>query len=1092
MKNLLVFFISTATLALGSARAEEPSIRPATLRCEYRVNPLGIDEQEPRLSWLLLPAKPGVRGLKQTAYRIEAASSEANVRAGKADLWNSGKVDSGESAQITYGGKPLASREQVFWRVQVWDQDAHLSQWSDIAHWSMGLLSAQDWKAKWIGMDESPDYENPDSVFQHLKSAHWISSQSAAAGKPLYFRAAFSAPAGRKVRRAFVLMGADARYEFFLNGHSLIRGENVRMPDFLDITPRVKGGENAIAVRVVGPPEPPPGNFVAKREKRPPALIGAIRVEFEKGEPLTFATSLSWKTADQESQDWQMPAFNDSGWTRVQDIGAYGIAPWRNVGFIEERALAARMARKEFTVHAGLKRATAYVAGLGLSELYLNGRKVGNQVLSPGLTDYSKRVLYVTYDVTSDLAQGRNAAGLMLGNGRFWAPRSHAGIPAGSYGYPKSLCQIELELADGSREVVATDGDWKLTRDGPIRANNEYDGETYDARREKAGWAKSGFDDSRWEAAHLVESPRGRLVAQMAEPIRVVESIKPIKVSEPEHGVYVFDMGQNMVGWCRLKVSGPKGTEVWLRHAETLNPDGTLYLDNLRSARALDQYVLKGAGQEIWEPRFTYHGFRYVEVRGYPGKPALDAIEGRVVHDDMTQIADFKSSNELLNQLHHNIVWGVRGNYRSIPTDCPQRDERQGWLGDRSMVSRSESYLFDIAAFYTKWDHDLQDSQNDAGVIPDVSPAYWRLYTDDVTWPSTFILVPGMLFDQYGDQRVITRSYPAMKKWVDHMRDSIHDGLLSKDTYGDWCVPPENPKLIHSQDPARQTDRTLIATAYFQYLLRLMARYANIAGHEQDAADYTALAGRMQAAFERKFYQPDNATYGNGSQTSDLLPLALGITPDDIRPRVVASLTRKIEQESNGHIGVGLIGAQWLMRTLSDNGEPDLAYQIATQKDYPGWGYMVEKGATTVWELWNGDTADPAMNSGNHVMQIGDLGIWLYAYLGGIRPDPREPGFRRTIVHPVIPTGLQFVHASHQSMHGKIVSDWKRNGEQFSLNVTIPPNTTGIVYVPSRGGEVTESGREAGSAPGVKFLRRENQAAVFEVVSGEYAFQSRY
>ncbi len=1086
MRTLLMAIIMCG-LAYGAV-----SIRPATLRCEYRVNPSGIDEREPRLSWVLLAEKTGMRGLKQTAYRIEAASSESNLRAGKADLWYSGKVASAESAQITYAGKALESRQPVFWRVQVWDQDGHPSEWSEIARWSMGLLSAEDWQGKWIGADEQPGYEHPESVFHHLKTARWISGASAQAGKPLLYRTVFSAPAGRKIRRATVLMGADARYEFFLNGRSLIRGSEVRMPDLLDISSDIKAGENAIAVRAVGPAEPPPGDFVFKREARPAALIGLIRMEFASGEPVTVATSASWKIAPEASEGWQNAGFDDAGWSAAKDVGAYGMDPWGKVGFIEERALPARMLRKEFAVRSGLKRATAYIAGLGLHEFYLNGRKIGDRVLSPGLTDYNKRVLYVTYDVTGSLTQGRNAAGLILGNGRYWAPRVQAAIGSVSFGHPKARGQIELEYADGSKEVIATDGNWKLTRDGPIRANSEYDGESYDARREPAGWSKPGFDDSRWEQAQLVEAPAGSLTAEMAEPIRVVESIKPVKVSEPQPGVFIFDMGQNMVGWCRLKVSGPKGTEVRLRHAETLNADGMLYLDNLRSARALDQYTLKGGGAEQWEPRFTYHGFRYVEVRGYPGRPGLEAIEGRVVHDDMTRIADFHSSDEMLNKLHHNIVWGVRSNYRSIPTDCPQRDERQGWLGDRSMVSRSESYLFDIAALYTKWHHDLQDSQNEAGVIPDVSPAYWKLYTDDVTWPSTFLLVPGMLHDQYGDRRVITRSYPAMKKWVDHMRGAIHDDLLSKDTFGDWCVPPEDPKLIHSQDPARRTDKTLIATAYFQYLLHLMAGYANIAGHEEDATDYEALAARMRAAFERKFFVADKAVYGNASQTSTLLPLALGITPEQMRQRVTESLIRKIDQESNGHIGVGLIGAQWLMRTLSDNGQADLAYRIATQKDYPGWGYMVEKGATTVWELWNGDTADPAMNSGNHVMQIGDLGIWLYAYLGGIRPDPQEPGFRRTIVQPIVPSGLQYVRASHQSMYGKIVSDWKRNGGEMSLRVSIPPNTSATVYVPSKDGAVTESGRDAGSAPGVKLLRRESQAAVFELASGDYSFRSRF
>jgi alpha-L-rhamnosidase len=1055
------------------------SLRVSNLRCEYRVNPLGNDERDPRLSWVLLPTQPGARNLKQSGYEIQASATEAGLRAGKAGLWTTGKVGSSDSTQIVWAGKPLESRQQVFWRVRVWDQDGRESAWSDVAHWSMGLLSPGDWQAKWIGFDEAPGYHDPESVFHHLAQSHWIAT-SMEAGDHSYFRTSFSVGTGKKIRRAIVLMGAEARFDFSLNGKSLLRGRDVMMPSFLDITPEIKSGENTVAVSVLGPEGPPPGDFVPHEQKRPMALLGVIRLEFDGAEPLTIPTASSWEAATSEG----------AAWSAAKDLGPYGTEPWGDVGFREERALPARMLRKTFPVQGGLRRATAYVSGLGLSELYMNGHKMGNAVLSPGLTDYRKRVQYVTYDITAQLTPGPNAAGLILGNGRFWAPRETAGIASVSFGYPKALCQIELEYADGGKATIATGPDWKLYRDGPIRANNEYDGESYDARREIPDWSAARFDDSNWEPARVVEAPSGRVVAQMAEPLRVVETLKPVKITEPQPGVFIFDMGQNMVGWCRLKVSGPKGTDIWLRHAETLQPDGTLYLDNLRSARALDRYVLKGSGAEIWEPRFTYHGFRFVEVRGYPGKPPLTALEGRVVHDDMSPVGEFKSSDEMLNRLNHNIFWGVRGNYRSIPTDCPQRDERQGWLGDRSMVSRSESYLFDIAALYTKWHHDLEDSQNDRGVIPDVSPAFWKLYTDDVTWPSTFLLVPGMLHDQYGDTRVIQRAYPAMKTWVEHMRGNITGDLLSKDTFGDWCVPPERPKLIHSEDPARRTDQTLIATAYFQYLLRLMARYANIAGQEQDAADYQALAKRMQIAFEKKFFQPDKAIYDNGSQTSSLLPLALGITPDQERPKVLGSLVRKIEDESHGHVGVGLIGAQWLMRTLSDNGHADLAYEIATQKDYPGWGYMIEQGATTIWELWNGNTADPAMNSGNHVMQIGDLGIWMYAYLGGIRSDPEQPGFRRTIIQPVMPKALTYVETSHNSMYGKIAASWKRAGERLSLNVTVPANTTALVYVPSKDGSVTESGRTADRAPGIKIVRQDKGAVVFEVGSGEYRFES--
>jgi alpha-L-rhamnosidase len=528
-----------------------------------------------------------------------------------------------------------------------------------------------------------------------------------------------------------------------------------------------------------------------------------------------------------------------------------------------------------------------------------------------------------------------------------------------------------------------------------------------------------------------------------------------------------------------------------LRHAETLQPNGELYVDNLRSARATDVYTLKGGGPEVWEPRFTYHGFRYVEMRGFPGVPTAAALEGRVVHDAMEKIADFSSSNALLNQIHQNIYWGVRGNYRSIPTDCPQRDERQGWLGDRSVVSRSESYLFDVAAFYTKWEEDLVDSQRPNGSIPDVAPTYWTLYNDDVTWPSTFVQIPGMLYDQYGDLRVVERNYAAMNKWIDHMREFLKDSLLPKDTYGDWCVPPEDPKLIHSQDPARRTDGTLLATAYYYRMLQQMSKFARLIGKETDAAGYDKLAAQINGAFNDKYFNSQTGMYSNGTQTSGILPLVFGMTADTNRKSVFDGLVRNIEQVSNGHVGTGLVGAQWLMRSLTENGRADVAYQIATQTTYPGWGYMVSKGATTVWELWNGDTADPAMNSGNHVMQIGDLGVWMYEYLGGIRTDPDKPGFKHILIRPYMAGDLKFVNVSHKSMYGLIESHWKRIGNKVTLDVAIPANTTATVWVPAaNAASVKESGVAAAKARGVKFVRMDQDAAVFDVTSGKYSFSA--
>uniref|UniRef100_Q01V09 alpha-L-rhamnosidase n=1 Tax=Solibacter usitatus (strain Ellin6076) TaxID=234267 RepID=Q01V09_SOLUE len=1078
MKRAALLILLAGTL-FGAA-----SVRPQQLRCEYRVNPQGIDVKDPRLSWILAPVNPKGRGLTQSAYRILVSSSEAALRGNSGDLWDSGKIVSAESTQVAYQGKPLNSGTAAFWKVQVWDQDGQPSDWSAPAQWSMGLLRAEDWKGRWIGRDEAGVYKDSASDYQLLERARWIwDAGNAQAGAPVgnrFFRAAFTVPAGRKVTRALSVIGADNTADVYLNGEPIAVESKLPLPHAVDITHLVRPGENVIAVRATH-----------SRADRPAGLIGGVRVEFASGDPVLLQTSNQWRTVAKPDPGWENPGFLDAAWQASKDLGAFGMAPWEGVGFLAQHRLPGRLLRKEFALEKKLRRATVYYSGLGLSELYLNGAKVGDHVLSPGLTDYDKHVLYVTFDVTRQLVQGKNAIGLMLGNGRYYAPRNDVPIKTRDFGYPKALVQLDLEFEDGSRANVVSDETWKYSADGPIRANNEYDGEEYDARREIAGWNKAGFDDAGWEAAKIVGASSGAVVAQMAEPLRVTETVKPLGVKKLRPGVFVFDMGQNLVGWCRLRVTGPKGTQVKLRHSETLKDDGSLYVDNLRSAKAEDIYTLKGVGAEVYEPRFTYHGFRYVEVTGFPGEPSASALDARVVHDDMERAGEFTSSSGLLNKIHHNMFWGIRGNYRSIPTDCPQRDERQGWLGDRGQVSRSESYMFDVAGFYSKWMTDLEDSQRPSGSIPDVSPNYWPLYNDDLTWPGTIIFIHGMLYDQYGDKRVLARGYPAMKKWMDYEKTFVKDGLISKDQYADWCVPPEDPKLIHSQDPRRVTDKTLIATSYYYQFLRTMSRYARILDRPTDAADFDKQADQVQDTFQRRFFKLESGMYDNGTQTSSILPLYFGMIPADFRPAVVQTLVRNIELQSNGHVGTGLVGAQWLMRTLSDAGYADLAYKIATQKTYPGWGYMVEQGATTIWELWNGNTADPAMNSGNHVMQIGDLAVWMYEYLAGIRTDPEKPGFRHAVIRPYPAGDLSFVKATHKTMYGPLASSWKREKGEFMLDVTVPANTTATVWVPAKdAASVTESGKKATDVKGVKFVRSENGSAIFEVSSGAYSFKS--
>jgi alpha-L-rhamnosidase len=516
-----------------------------------------------------------------------------------------------------------------------------------------------------------------------------------------------------------------------------------------------------------------------------------------------------------------------------------------------------------------------------------------------------------------------------------------------------------------------------------------------------------------------------------------------------------------------------------------------LYTDNLRSARATDVYALDGSGSEFYRPRFTYHGFRYVELTGFPGTPTLSTIVGQVVHDAVEEHADFVTSNDLLNQIYKNVLWGTRGNYRSIPTDCPQRDERQGWQGDRSSESKGEAFMFDVSAFYTKWVADIEDTMTAEGALDDVAPGYWTFYKDNVTWPATFIIVAAAMHEQYGDRRIIQAHYPAMKRWIDHMSKQLKDDLMPCDTYGDWCVPPESLELIHSKDPARQTGAEVLGSTYFYYLLRTMSRFAAIAGSSDDQKEFEALSSRIKAAFNAKYFHPEQDNYANGSQTSSVLPLAFRMVPEDHKHGVINALVQNIEVKTDGHIGTGLIGAQWIMRTLSDNGYPDIAYKIATQQTYPSWGYMISKGATTIWELWNGDTAAPGMNSMNHLMLVGDLVIWLYENLAGIRADPNNPGFKHIIIHPTVTGDLKFVQASHNSPYGRIMAKWQLDADQFSLNVDIPVNATATVYVPTKAREqVREGGYDTKHSKGLRFLRMESGSAVYEVGSGNYAFTS--
>lgn len=815
------------------------------------------------------------------------------------------------------------------------------------------------------------------------------------------------------------------------------------------------------------------------------------------GKPLQSRHEYFWKvkaftnkgeTSWSEPAKWSMGLLQKTDW-KARWIGYEKPSRWDSIS--QWSRLSARYFRKTFNSPRVVKRATAYISGLGLYELYVNNQRIGDQVLAPVPTDYRKTVLYNTYDVTAQVKTGQNVVGVVLGNGRFFTMRqNYKPQKINNFGYPRLLLQLEIEYTDGKKETIVTDPSWKIQTDGPIRTNNEYDGEEYDATLELSGWLTAAYAGKGWMSAELVPAPQGKLRAQMTPPMRVMQTIKPISLKQLKPGTYIMDMGQNFSGWVKMHVSGKKGHTVQLRFAESLQSSGELYVANLRDARVTDKYTLKGDGKETWEPSFVYHGFRYVEITGFPGEPKLSDFEGKFVYDDMQNTGRFVSSDTIMNKLFRNAWWGIASNYKGMPVDCPQRNERQPWLGDRATGSLGESYLFDNASLYAKWMQDIEDAQTAEGAIPDVAPAFWNYYSDNVTWPGTYLMTARMLYYQFGDSRSITRHYSSMKKWMDYMKDRyLKDELITKDKYGDWCVPPESLELIRSRDSMRNTDGQLIASAYYYLLLGYMQEFAEVSGNQKDIPAYRELADRIRQAFNKKYLNRQKNYYANNTVTANLLPLYFDMVPDSLKEAVFNNIYNKIKIDNHMHISTGVIGTQWLMRCLTEFQRSDIAFTLASNKTYPSWGYMTENGATTIWELWNGNTANPQMNSQNHVMLLGDLLVWYYEHAAGIKQAPGSTAFRQLEMKPELIDGLDSVYASYRTPYGLVNSHWKNENDQFTWLIRIPANTTARIWLPAAStAGITINGNPLGEIKEVKLEKTDGRYLVFAIGSGTYSF----
>lgn len=812
----------------------------------------------------------------------------------------------------------------------------------------------------------------------------------------------------------------------------------------------------------------------------------SVQIPYE-GSPLQSRKQYYWRVKSNTNQGtsgwsdintWSMTLLNPSDW-KATWIGENKLSNDRET-YKGKTRLAARYLRKEFVADKPVRRAVLYISGLGSSESYINGKRVSEDIFAPGPSWYPNRVYYNVYDVTDLLSKDKNTIGIALGNGRYFGMRDLQEATL-----PSLLAQLEIEYADGTQATIVSDTSWKVTSKGPIIANNEFDGEEYDARLAINGWNENGFDDSKWQVADVMSTPAGELTVQANPNLRIHEEIKPIDITERPDGKYIIDMGQNMVGRLAFHLKGKKGQPITIRFAEIRKDDGSLYLDNLRTANVTDIYTPAQDGQFDWEPSFVYHGFRFAEISGLDYKPELSAFTGKVIYDEMKTTGKFETSNPLVNQIYKNAYWGIRGNYRGMPTDCPQRDERLGWLGDRVTGAYGEAFIFDNALLYNKWLQDIEDSQSPEGSISDVSPRYWTLYNDDVTWPAAYFYVANLLYRQFGDKNGIIRHYPSMKRWMEHMQQTaMKDYIIVKDTYGDWCMPPESQELIHSQDPARKTDGAILATTMYYSLLNMMSEFARLSGHENDIAAYQELAAKMKEAYNAKYFNSETAQYGNNTVTANMLSLRLGLVPEGYGEKVFANIVKKTEEDFGGHVSTGVLGIQHLMRGLTEYGRVDMAWKIATNETYPSWGYMVKKGATTIWELWNGDTADPAMNSANHVMLLGDLIIWYYEDLAGIKCAPDAIAYKKLVMAPVFPEGLNSVSASYESVYGEIKSAWKKENGSFNWDITIPGNTSAIVRIPK------EFGIKHANQPGIRKVSATATYTEIEIGSGCYHFSN--
>jgi alpha-L-rhamnosidase len=1077
--RLLIFL--AALLVSGPIHAESLSlVRLDALTCEHLSNPIGIGFLQPRLSWKLRSDRTGE---VQAAWQIRAASSLAGLKANPPDLWDSGKVVSDQSVLVPWAGKPLGSRSQVFWQVRVWDKDDRPTAWSDVASLELGLLvPAAEWKGQWITAD-LPRY---DIMQSRLARASWISAGSAA-NQAAAIRLAVELPTNAVVHRAVIDAAADGLLTIYVNGQPNRQGASSRTaPLHAEVGPPWAPGTNLIAIGSAAVRD-------AVRRDRGQTGRNAIAahgvVELENGRRIEFNTDDMWRAAAAPGSNWFATNFDDSTWPAATVLAPYAAAPSK---YCDTTIGPGRYLRKDFTVKGPIAKARLYATALGVYEAFINGQRVNrDSLLDPGWTDYHKRVMVQTYNVTPLLVAGTNTVGAVLSDGWYAGRLGWMGLA--QYGTrPVFNAQLEIIYVNGSTDVIVTDNSWQAGA-GEIVGSDAQWGEIIDARKAVPDWNRpdaissssprdNGAGRGPRRGATLksaqreqnASSPRpspplrGRegdgnyssaaswtnavveqhdiaLVPQLGPPVRRLLELKPQKITR-RGDAWIVDFGQNLVGFVRLAALGPAGTTITLRHGEMLNPDGSLYTENLRPALATDTFILKGArGRETFEPHFTFHGFRYAEITGCPGDLTTNDLRAVVVGSDTPSTGTFECSNPDLNRLYQNIVWGQRGNFLSVPTDCPQRDERMGWTGDAQVFAPTAARNADVAAFFAKWLVDVADSQGTNGDFSDVCPRVARPRPAMPVWGDAGVIIPWAMYTAFGDRAFLADNYPFMVRWLEFSLGRSTNLIVSGGV-GDHLAPQRTP-----------TD--VVDTAYFARSAQLVARAAALLGQTNDAAKYDKLFHDIADAFNQAFVSTNGIIKGD-TQTAYLLALRFDLLPEKLRAAAAQRLAEDVER--NGHLTTGFVGVGLICPTLTQIGRSNLAWQLVLTNTYPSWLFSVKNGATTIWERWDGWTPergfqDSAMNSFNHY-SLGSVGAWLYSGAAGIEADDASPGYKHFILQPQFTSRLDYVKASLDSPYGLIVSHWQVKGDQLLYEVTIPPNSSATLVLPVPPSAVRQSG----------------------------------